>query len=74
MYTRSEWDVSEEPTDCSIELKVLRPNWYCAEREELLKKLYVPLIQLDTEGTISCIQSKTSKFTFSVTSSVALLG
>ena len=56
VHTCSEWDASEEPTDCSIELKVLRPNWYCAEREELLKKLYVPLIQLDTEGTMSYIE------------------
>ena len=62
VYTCSEWDASEEPTDCSIELKVLRPNWYCAEREELLKKLYVPLIQLDTEGTMSCIEQDYNKY------------
>lgn len=46
----SEWDASDEPSDCSVELRVSRPNWLCAEREEVLKKLYVPLTQLDVEG------------------------
>ena len=48
----SEWEESEEPSDCSIELRVSRPNWLCAEREEVLKKLYIPLTRLDTEGTV----------------------
>ena len=55
VYTCSEWDASEEPSDCLVELRVSRPNWLCAEREEVLKKLYVPLTQLDTEGILTCI-------------------
>ena len=51
VYSCSEWDTSEEPSDCSVELRVSRPNWLCAEKEEVLKKLYVPLTQLDIEGT-----------------------
>ena len=57
VYTCSEWDASEEPSDCSVELRVSRPNWLCAEREEVLKKLYVPLTQLDTEGMLTCMSS-----------------
>ena len=56
VYSCSEWDASEEPSDCSVELRVSRPNWLCTEKEEVLKKLYVPLTQLDIEGTYMYIE------------------
>lgn len=58
LHDFSEWDASEEPSECSIELKVSKPNWLCAEREEVLKKVYVPLTQLDAEGIHICMVIK----------------
>ena len=46
----SDWDMTQEPSDCSITLKVSRPNWLCTQEIEVLKKLYVQLSELDIEG------------------------